>query len=886
MASYVETTAVSLRKGTTTANLQFTGCRGELVYDEGEEQGGVLGVDINATIRIHNGITKGGIPMCRADTRNISTKLLAENRRLIDDKNLAYADLSNLEVLEDDSAIRNLVNTLDEYGIVNKDFLKSETDKLALKDMSNVITSTLASGRGRGVDGNLAYADTSNINTKDLTDPALHYGKEEGDLPLAYADLSNVDTSNLTKSVEERPADMKGPVLTDDKLSNVTNETLAEKLFDISNGLNLERTIYKDNVIPEEASEIVQGNYPTTSAVNKFVKEQIEKGEFLKKNLKNIETYEPLYANTDSVYTFLVDESYILNKGSGFNTLGKSYPTNKILSSEIPVQFSFNGASLFIVTPYGGSDLDATSGRELSLRCQLSDEIDITVKAKLTATLYEGFYKYDIEVIKENEDDNPFEKLANEQLPVYFETEETIYTKQLLEVISYTDGSELTRYNYTPDTSLEDISGQVKVYSSLDDASTAATIELVCENIIPDIGPGRLLKTDLSNLLGNDSLDSQYATDNKWSINKTIPIPSIAEEEVDEKIYDKLTTDGLVFDALRDTAAYLQKQGGVPDWKAGTEYGTSPNVSKVFYEGNVYYCKEAHTAGEEFDLSKWTLLGDDTYEQLKNKDQDISLAMEDTDKYPSNKAVVDYVTAVFEKSHIPGHYYGQADIIVQTEKNLPGEDEASSEYTIQPYEGLIALVRNYNNTSEPAGARYKDGKWNFAEWDLQNGVYVYILNLGRSYNDGPGLATWNDFTKDFDIAPDKFQIPDNKTIDLNGVNGSLQITEHFQTILSYVDTGKSIQGLLDIIDSRLDKAEQRLDAAIIPAPQFFTGTNTVNQELELTDDVEFDLYVNGVFQYPNTYTFNKDTKTVTIPFAVEDTRENGIAVIYRGFRKA
>ena len=71
---------------------------------------------------------------------------------------------------------------------------------------------------------------------------------------------------------------------------------------------------------------------------------------------------------------------------------------------------------------------------------------------------------------------------------------------------------------------------------------------------------------------------------------------------------------------------------------------------------------------------------------------------------------------------------------------------------------------------------------------------------------------------------------------------------------------------------------------IIPNPQFFTGTNTVGQQLVISDDVAFDLYINGQFQYPNTYTYTASSKTITLNFAVENTVSNGIAVIYRGFR--
>ena len=65
---------------------------------------------------------------------------------------------------------------------------------------------------------------------------------------------------------------------------------------------------------------------------------------------------------------------------------------------------------------------------------------------------------------------------------------------------------------------------------------------------------------------------------------------------------------------------------------------------------------------------------------------------------------------------------------------------------------------------------------------------------------------------------------------------------------------------------------------------FIFATNTVGQELTITEDVAFDLYVNGVFQYPNTYTFTKATKKITLNFAVQNTTPNGIAVIYKGLK--
>ena len=122
MASFVETTAISLRKGDTTANMNFTGILGEITADLGySSSGGAQGTDINTTLRLHNGVTKGGIPMCRADTRNITSQVLAENRPLFGDKNLAYADLSNIEKLTDAPTIERVVTVLTEYGLSSFD---------------------------------------------------------------------------------------------------------------------------------------------------------------------------------------------------------------------------------------------------------------------------------------------------------------------------------------------------------------------------------------------------------------------------------------------------------------------------------------------------------------------------------------------------------------------------------------------------------------------------------------------------------------------------------------------------------------------------------------------------------------------------------------------
>ena len=161
MVSIVETTAVSLRKGDHSANLGFKGVLAEVVADLGVDG---KGTDNNTTLRLHNGVTEGGIPLCRADMLNISTKILAENRQVFNDKNLAYSDLSNIDSELDSRGINTLLSNLRNAGLVTSAELE-----------------------------NYAKKDTSNINTFSLTDPNIHNGITDiRNKPLAYADLSNV----------------------------------------------------------------------------------------------------------------------------------------------------------------------------------------------------------------------------------------------------------------------------------------------------------------------------------------------------------------------------------------------------------------------------------------------------------------------------------------------------------------------------------------------------------------------------------------------------------------------------------------------------------------------------------------------------------------------
>lgn len=886
MASYVETTAVALRKGDTPANLNFTGVLGEVVADLGYEEGGILGIDINATLRLHNGVTKGGIPLCRADTRNITSQVLAENRQAFDDKNLAYADLSNIEETTNDDAKTVIVTTLNGYGLATKVELQETADTLALKDMTNVLTSSLASGRGDGIDGNLAYADTSNVNTSSLVDPNIHDGKN-GDLPLSYMDMSNVDTTNLTLSTDDRPTTLTGPVLAKNDLTNVSKEALFNTLFDPTNELYIERTTNKDNTIPVAPEDITAEHYPTTYAVNTFIKERIEAGRFMTKDLLNIESFDVLTSNGENKYKYDSDSANITKAGTGF-TVNELYWTGKKFEGTSPIKVQIAAVTnneptaITFNPPFGSIELPAT----LTITSELNDGTIVTSTITTVSTLNPDtkLYHYSASNITTNPTGLGGFELGEELVAVENPQTDTLLN---IRVLGLDENNGITNFVYSPaktDTFFETES--LIIYpDQTATARTNAEITLITQDALPAIGGGHLAKTDLTNLLGMSNADAEHEKDSPWRISHEENIPSIKLADVSDDEFYNISNNGRVWMAIQEAKEYNEQLGGVPQWQKNTAYIITPGISKVMYNGVLYYCKEAHTSGEDFDPTKWEVVNNTVFEALANKDVDISLNTTSDIKYPTNKAVVTYVKEQIDAMHTPGHYHGQVNIMVPTETNLPGESDPSTEYTITPTEGLTALISNYNGTNNPAIATYTNNAWTYETLILQNGVYVYVLNLGKTYYDGPGNATWNTDTTAFDIAPDKFQVPDGKTLDLNASTGAIQIVPALQTKLDYVDVSGSIQTSLDGLDTRVTAIENTIAGMIIPAPQFFTGTGVTGQVLALTDNVAFDLYVNGVFQYPNTYIFDATSKTITLNWVVENTQENGIAIIYRGFRK-
>lgn len=934
MVSISETTAVSWRKGDRTSNEAFTGVIGEITVDLGDEINGVLGVDTKATLRLHNGITKGGIPLCRADTRNISTQVLAENRQFFNDKNLAYADLSNLELMQEPENIDTLVEIFTSYGIVDEDKLKEETDKLALKDMSNVITSTLASGRGRGVDGNLAYADTSNINTKDLTDVAIHDGKTEGDNPLAYANGSNIDTTYFSKDPEDRPDTVLGPTLALKDFSNIEKETWQGTLFDPSLELNLQVTTNLDTEIPEGTGGTSALHYPSTPAVQEYVTNEIEKRNYLQTDLNNIlkEGFELLASNEESKYRYLFNSENIIDPGYGFFTSGELYPNPKYFATNIilthideeATQAQGEGTPAIVVPDTVKAHIlitetelldpsDITSGKpvkgtvfpvytdtpmpeRLVFNSNISDTFYVNISSKLIAET--GLYYNELTSFED--DDSKYGNYYEDE--ILYPLDVLTYPKRLCIKVTGTEQqtpAELTSFEFYPNVGNMDLlNTEITVYPGWDNTSATsgdtsayknAIVKVNQNSIYSTAGGGYFLKSDLSNLRGMDEELKSWVEDCPWKIKFSEDIASLTEKAVQSGSwhiateYTKLASLGAVQNAVINNREYTRQLGGIPSWEASKSYIITPDVSKVLYNGDIWYCKEAHTSGSTFDATKWTRVSDTTYEHAINKDDNMSLDPTNTVKFPTNSAVAKYVKEQIDAVHLPGHYQGQVNIMVPTEAELP--PATSTEYpNLQPTEGLTALISNYTVSNKPAIATYTNNAWTYEVLTLQNGVYVYILNLGGSYDNGPGTATWNIEGNKFDIAPDKFQVPDGITLNLNESTGAMQIVPALQQKLEYVDVSGSIQTTINDLYSKIAELNDGLDAMIIPTPQFFTGTGIVGQTLVISDDVAFDLYVNGQFQYPNTYTYEAISKTITLNFVVENTVENGIAVIYRGFR--
>lgn len=655
MASLVETKAVSLRKGNHSENMAFTGVQGEVVVDLGySDENGNLGTDVNTTLRLHNGITKSGIPMARADLLNVSSQLLAENREIVNDKNLAYADLSNLESLpsEDTSSKNKVLSTLSSYGLaiesevqqrldnkvnlntdnLNTVYLTSEeihdgqlngNKPLAYADTSNINTRDLATPgyHSDSSTGNkpLAYNDTSNINTSSLTDATIH-DSQDGNKPLAYHDFSNANTNNLTITTG-RPAGMSGPALAKIDLSNVDPSIL----YDIISGdvdiSTLERIYNKDTVIDD--TNIANGHYPETRAVVQYIESKSGKiqADSANKYLTNVENWENLYSTYDG--DVLYREPTLIQSQTGFE-VGVPYNTGIYLRDD-PLDFLSVTVSqvdetggitgLTMEENVGNLDISSmnpfviTSGTNVDSRFTLTSTENgdgtYTYQIGSIITAGSGFEVNNTLFAKSTVTDNYY-KILYRQLQI-------IPTM----VANTTDAQgtigEITQAvcNYTYGAT--SVNEQSVTITSATNTTARFSIASTLYNRNPAAG---LLKVDLTNLTGMTATDEIIEGGSPWRIRHDEPIPSTSQTTIPNEQDYTIATNGNVWRALKqiDISSML---GNIPSvtFKAkfipNTSYTTDNSTLFDHSETNFIMDSYGHSTTDNY--KKYLLLPNHEY---------------------------------------------------------------------------------------------------------------------------------------------------------------------------------------------------------------------------------------------------------------------------------
>lgn len=591
MASIVETKAVALRRGTHEENLAFTGVQGEAVVDLGiEDTDGNLGVDANTTLRIHNGITKGGIPLARADLLNVSTQMLAEERTLVNDKNLAYADLSNLQKVSSITTRDKIVSTLHEYGLAIESDIEDGLANKANKNMSNVNTSDLATS-GHGHQGeNLAYANTSNINTADLVntnyhpttdtrgnkplayadttninnaslvDIAIHpKTSNNGNKPLAYYDFSNSDITNLTLPEYNsnlqgtRPATMNGPVLARADLDNVESSTIIDKIgSDPTNPIDFskfEKITRKDEEINE--TSITSGNYPATQAVVNYISQKLSNNADV--YLLNVLDWENLYS-TSKPDMFKIN-AQVSQSQTGFE-LGETYNTGIYLKDD-PQDFllvkilQVNGSggitNISLVGDIGTIDLTSYNPFTITSGTNVIAKFNIN-----SVSNGNNEYKYTIGSIVTNGSGFEVGKEYFVKSTVSDEYYKIIYKQLQIIPISLSDiqnsVGKIKKAMCVPEYAITQVSAQTATIRSL--TNTTATLAITSSFYINSSGAG-VAKTNLTNLGGMSATDQVVETNSNWRIRHDEPIPSTSQTTIPNEQDYTIATNGNVWRALK-----------------------------------------------------------------------------------------------------------------------------------------------------------------------------------------------------------------------------------------------------------------------------------------------------------------------------------------------
>lgn len=584
MASVVETTAVSLRKGNTSECDNFTGVLGELVMctgDSGE------GTDINTGLRLHNGITQGGIVIANASMTNVNTKALARNRHLVGDKNLAYADLSNLETLYDTTAIATVLTTLHSYGLATVTQIEQLDSLKANRTMDNVLSSTLAEGRtedAEGKNGNLAYANMRNVNTKYLANSSYRTGLDD-DKALSYADVSNVNTTNLTLPSGTRPTTMQGPMIARADLSNVDDSVINNRISD----LNVEYKTNKDTYINSKSTDLMT-HYPTVGAVIDYVSDEIEKLDFLDPYFKNAKSWEALYTNELADIHFDDDISLLTTQGTNFTVKQQAFADSisKQVSTLAPTNLSSTGIfdaiplQIAIYALDSGDEEDPTklqpavfrlypeygttnvTEQTITFVTEAGSELIGTIKSVAHPNLL-GVYKYVFtETSVSGYDWEAIPAGMNTSIinaPKYNSvTPINVIPVLCVEIADVNENGGITDLIYVPSfvntvvPSTESIIYHPILADETVQTGNNANTTIKTINNLPLIGGAGLLKSNLDNLPGMTEVDISANAGAKWTINKNKTIDR-ASVTIPVEEYDRLITAGQLYDCVKNTTA-------------------------------------------------------------------------------------------------------------------------------------------------------------------------------------------------------------------------------------------------------------------------------------------------------------------------------------------
>ena len=547
-SSYTETTAISFRKGDHDANNAFTGIAGEIVVDLGKNG---KGTDNNTSVVLHNGITQGGIPMARADMGNVTTRVLAENRPNTlgtSEKNLAYADLSNIEKATKSADKNKIVQTLSEYGLATSANINTNLENYAYKSMANVNTEMLATGEnqpGKHQGKNLAYADTTNINTSDLADPNKH------NEPVAYASGTNINTENLGNStLHETP-------LAYADLSNVSPDDLINAINERALG-NLEKIANKDDTINEQ--DIQEAHYPETGAVINYVNEKLSNvtQNALRTDFLNASQYDALYENNVGVsYKYNTSQTMLVLNSSNVDKW-KCFSTGKKLTGllcDLKFHVDKEDATLAntvvsVNQRFGTNNIANTEVTGWKGNMQIGATLKST-------SIGNGIYEYTLTNFRIIHADPDFDLTEGDFIP--FEQDIKIEPVLTICVTSVTGSNPrrgpINTFIYRPSKSPMRFNDE-----TLTLVENSLKIKLNSIQITSNIGGGQLLKTNLSNLAGMDEDDALAVENVNWRIRPDELIMDPAEDDIDDTEFNSIAVNGQVWYALKKERAWVQTQ--------------------------------------------------------------------------------------------------------------------------------------------------------------------------------------------------------------------------------------------------------------------------------------------------------------------------------------